>query len=277
MKMRLWVSVLGAGLVMASLGGATTMVPLSLEQLTRAASVIVEAQMMSEAPQWNAAHSTIITVSTWKVSETFKGNPGATLEVEQPGGTVGNVRVYVSGVATFKPQTDYILFLEPAPSGSARYGLVGMVQGAFRISSDAGGQGRRVILPFSGLQLQNQVLTAGAPTVALRAFTKDVAMIRNQGVRIPAGLNLPVTIVSTEAQGAGRLYVSGRTTMELYPSRDLVVPAGSEVEGEAMRAGGGWVIHWTEVNVGGVRAEIHGTTLEDAGILRGRSLVLNVR
>ena len=255
------------------------MVSLSLEQLTQASSYIVQAQMVSQVARWNAAHTTIITVSTWKVSQVYKGNPPSTLEVQQPGGTVGNINVYVSGVATLKPQSDYVLFLEPAPDGSSPYSLVGLMQGAFRVYDDATTQERRVILPFSGLQIQNQVLADGNPagTVPLKSFAKYVAIARSQGIKIPTGLTLPVTIVSTESAGAGRLFVYGRTTAQLFPSKTLFIPSGSEVEGAAVLMAGKWMISWTDLDVRGVRAQISATSEESEGSLRGRSVVFNVR
>jgi hypothetical protein len=73
------------------------------------------------------------------------------------------------------------------------------------------------------------------------------------------------------------MHVYGHTTSDLFPNKNLVIPAGTEVEGEAVLSGGTWTIHWDEVNVRGVHAQISATSEEPAGSLRGRSVVLNVR
>jgi len=63
----------------------------------------------------------------------------------------------------------------------------------------------------------------------------------------------------------------------LFPNRKLIIPAGTEVEGEAVLSAAMWTIHWDELNVRGVHAPISATNQESEGSLRGRSLVLKVR
>jgi hypothetical protein len=257
---------------------ATTMVALSLDQLTQGSSVIVQAQMTGEEARWNEAHTTVITVSTWSVSDTIKGAPALTLQVEQPGGTIGSLNVSVAGVIPFKPGTDYVLFLEPI-TGSSRLRPVGLLQGSFRVYSEGTTQEKRVILPFTMLQLQNQVIASGNPagTLPLKSFTKYVTIAKNEGVKIPRGISMPVSIVATESAGVGRVFVYGRTTAQLFPTSTVFIPAGSEVEGDAILSGGNWTIHWTDVKVRGLQAQISGTSQEAEGSLRGRFVLLRVR
>jgi len=73
------------------------------------------------------------------------------------------------------------------------------------------------------------------------------------------------------------MHVYGKTTAALFPNKSLVIPAGTEVEGEADLTGAIWTIHWDELNVRGVHAPISATNQESEGSLRGRSLVLQVR
>ena len=90
-------------------------------------------------------------------------------------------------------------------------------------------------------------------------------------------MNLPVSIAYAESRGVGLAHVYGRTTAQLFPNPTVVIPAGSEVEGEAVLSGGAWTIHWDEVSVRGVHATISATTIEPSGGLRGRNVILNVR
>jgi hypothetical protein len=99
----------------------------------------------------------------------------------------------------------------------------------------------------------------------------------NTAIQIPHGLKMMVAIASTESRGIGRMHVYGRTTTELFPNKNLIIPTGTEVEGEAVLSSGIWTIHWDEVNVRGVRAQVSATSQESEGSLRGRSVVLSVR
>jgi hypothetical protein len=281
MKMRfgIFLIVLAGWMVAISPARATTMVSMSLEQLTQASSDIVQGTVVNQVSGWNSAHTQIFTVTTVAVSQRFKGNAGSTLEIQQLGGTVGNRRVYVPGDISLQPQQTYVLFLEPVPA-STRYRVVGMTQGAYRIYQDATTHEDRVILPaFSHLQTEIQSIVASNPTgtIPLAGLHKYVAHIVDTGIQIPHGLALSVSITSTESRGAGRVQVYGKTTSDLFPNPKLVIPAGTEVEGHAVLSNSMWTINWDELNVRGVHAQISGTTQESDGSLRGKSLVLNVR
>lgn len=65
---------------------ATTMVSMSLEQLTQASSDIVQARVVNQLSEWNATHTQIMTITTMAVLQTLKGNPPSTLQVRQLGG-----------------------------------------------------------------------------------------------------------------------------------------------------------------------------------------------
>lgn len=245
----------------------------------RASSDIVQAHVVNQATVWNSAHTQVLTITTFAVSQTFKGNASSTVEIEQLGGAIGNMRVFVPGDITFQPQEEYVLFLEPAAT-SSRYRLVGMTQGAYRIYQDATTREERVILPaFSHLATQIQSISAADPagTLPLDGFHKYVAALASAPIQIPHGLALFVAIVSTESAGVGRMYVYGKTTTELFPNKNLAIPAGTEVEGEAVLGNAMWTIHWDELNVRGVHAQISAMNQESEGGLRGRSLVLKVR
>ena len=279
--MRLWIltAVLAGWGMAASPVGGTTLVSLSLAQLTQASSDVIRASVRNQVSGWNAAHTQILTITTVAVSQVFKGTASSTLEIEQVGGTVGNVRVFVPGDITFQPQGEYVLFLEPVPT-SSRYRLVGMTQGAYRIYQDASTHQDRVILPaFSPVQAQMQSSVAANPlgTLPLEGFHKYVATIVEAGIRIPPGLALSVAITSTESRGAGRMAVYGKTTTDLFPNKNLAIPAGTTVAGIAVLRNATWTIHWDELNVRGAHAQISATSQESEGSLRGRNLVLNLR
>ena len=281
MKMRVGISitVLAGWMMAVTSGWSSTLVSMSLDQLTQASSVIVQARVINQGSRWNDSHTQVLTITTVAVLQVFKGNAPSTLEIEQLGGRVGNMNVFVPGETALQPQAEYVLFLEPTPA-SSHYRLVGMTQGAYRIYQDSTTHQNRVILPsLSQLQAQLQWNGAANPpgTLPLEGFHKYVATIVDGGIQIPHGLTLSVAIVSTESRGAGRMHVYGETTNALFPNRNLVIPAGTEVEGEAILVSGMWAIHWDELSVRGVHAPISATNQESEGSLRGRSLILQLR
>jgi hypothetical protein len=211
------------------------------------------------------------------VLQTLKGNVPSTVQVRQLGGTVGNMTVSVPGDIAFRRQGEYVLFLEPA--GGSNYHVVGMTQGAYPVYQDAMSKQERVVLPDNLAQIQSIVSGGGNPvgTVPLVGFHKYVTTLINAGIQIPHGLSIPLSIASAESRGVGREHVFGKTTVQLFPNKNVVIPMGTEVEGEAVMSGGGWTIHWDEVSVRGVHAQISAISHESEGSLRGRNVILSVR
>jgi hypothetical protein len=256
---------------------ATTMVSMSMEQLTQASSLIVQARVVNQVSEWNPTHTQIVTTTTLAVSQTIKGNAPSTVQVRQLGGTVGNMAVFVPGDVAFRPQGDYVLFLEPADGSS--YHVVGMTQGAYPVYQDALSKQDRVILPANLAPVQSLVSGGGNPagTVPLVGFHKYVTTLTNAGIQIPHGLSIPLSIAYAGSRGVGREHVYGKTTAQLFPNKNLAIPLGTEVEGEAVMSGGSWTIHWDELSVRGVHAQISAISHESEGNLRGRSVILSVR
>jgi hypothetical protein len=279
MKMRVTMlaAFLGGVMMAISPARATTMVSMSIAQLTDAASDIVQAHVVGQQSMWNANHTQIVTITTLEVSQTFKGSATSTVQVRQLGGTVDNMTVRVPGDVAFRTQSEYVLFLEPADGSN--FHVVGMTQGAYPIYQDATTREARVVLPLNQTGVQGLVAGGGNPagTVPLAGFHKYVATLVNAGIQIPHGLSMPVSIAYTESRGIGRMHVYGKTTAQLFPNTTVFIPTGTEVEGEAVLAGGSWTIHWDEVSVRGVHAQISAVSRESEGSLRGRLVLLNVR
>jgi hypothetical protein len=261
---------------------STTLVRMTLEQLSQASSEIIRGHVVSQESRWNPEHTRIMTFTTIALDQTLKGRPPSTLVIEQPGGMVGNLHVFVAGTVRFHPQTDYMLFLEPSSAEASRFLVVGMVQGAYRIYRDAATGRERLILPLGFLSRAAQQTGSGSsvtgPTLPLSEFRQQLATALATPVVIPRGTSISLAIQSTESEGVGRAHVTGRTTADIFPSAGVVVPAGSLIEGTAQRISGTWRIHWSEVSVRGTRVPISATSEEPAGgSLRGKMLVISVR
>ena len=104
-----------AALLISSSALATVVLALSMEELTARAPLIVHAVAQGSNVAWDEPHAKIWTWTELVVTETLKGDTTKALVVKQPGGVVGEVGMEVSGVATFKPGEEVVLFLEPAP------------------------------------------------------------------------------------------------------------------------------------------------------------------
>lgn len=256
--------------------GATTLVRMSLSQLSQASSTIIQGHVLSAEARWNQNHTRIMTFTTIALDQTLKGQAPSTLTIEQPGGTIGNFHVHVPGTAYLRPQTEYILFLEPGGTPQT-FHVVGMMQGALRVVQNRKGSARRVILPLGALTTGSGGQTLG-PSPSLGEFQATISGVLRAPIVIPSGTLMPVVIESAQFHGSGQVSLVARTTSDLFPNKAVVIPAGSEVEGIAQRVGENWKIYWSSVSVRGRRATITGTNeVPEAGSLQGSSVVVSVR
>ena len=277
MKLRAISLVVITILWLAPKAGATTLVRMSLRQLVQASSVVVQGEVIAQTARVNASHTRIMTYTTVQVEKALKGQPPATIIIEQPGGTVSNFHVHVPGAAFLSPQTQYVLFLEPAAGGSGTFHTVGMMQGAFRAYRERGRAELHVNLPLGALTTGTE-----APTISqspsLGEFQMTISTAVAAPIVIPAGTLLPVVIVSTEFEGAGQAIVVARTASDLFPSKAVVIPAGSQVVGNAQREGTKWTIYWNSVSVRGSQTHLSAVSqIPEAEGLKGQSLMIQVR
>jgi hypothetical protein len=293
MKMRIVFFAVFAAVLIAASAFATTLVRMSLAQLTQAATEIVRGHVTSQQTAWNPRHTRIYTYTTFALEQTYKGNPPSSLVVQQPGGTVGNVHVFVAGTIQFHPQSSYVLFLERSAADSSKFLPVGMMQGAYRIYRDAGTQEEKLILPLGSLALGDAAAVpdrqpAGGerrygpdiagPTVAAPEFRRDVSAALTRPLTIPRGTAIPVAVKSAQVVGVRRMDVLGRTTADLFPNASLAIPAGSTFSGRAEREGNSWRISWTKVSIRGRQILLAArSTAPAVGSLQGRLLVVDVR
>jgi hypothetical protein len=277
MKIRAIFLAFALGLSLAHPAGATTLVRMSLTQLAQASSVIVQGQVVAQTVRLNATHTRVMTYTTVQVEKALKGKPPGTVIIEQPGGTVGNFHVHVPGAASLRPQTQYVLFLEPVAGSSGTFHTVGMMQGAFRVYRERNSTQLRVVLPLGALTTGTQATSLSqSPSVGEFQMTISGAVVAP--IVIPAGTMLPVVIVSTQFQGAGQAVVIAKTTSDLFPSKAVVIPAGSQLVGNAQRIGTKWKIYWNSVSVRGIPAHLSAVSeTSDAEGLKGQSMMVQTR
>lgn len=127
-------------LILTLAASATTIVPMSVEELTRAASHVVEAHALRSWTSWNAQHTLIYTYTTFQVSRTLKGNAADSVTVKQVGGSADGYTQKVSGVRQFQVGEDALLFLRPSVAADGTLVVVGLMQGNFRMAQTASGE-----------------------------------------------------------------------------------------------------------------------------------------
>jgi hypothetical protein len=150
---------------------ATTVVPMSVDELTANASNIIEGRAVKTWSAWDTNHRILLTYTTFAVTKSLKGDATKEVTVQQLGGTDGVLTQKVSGVRHFQVGETTLLFLRPGDTAASPLLVVGLMQGNFRVMTTAAGdtiasngvpdtfvlRGTEVA-PFSGTQIPLSVL-----------------------------------------------------------------------------------------------------------------------
>lgn len=132
---------------------ATTVVAMSLEQMTDHAQSIFIGRVAGIRADWNAERTRIYTYVTLEVERYLKGGSGSKMEtVRLLGGQVGPYRAIVPGTPPFEVGEDVLLFC--AGAGARIPTVLGLSLGKFTIVSEAGGE-RILKRDVSSLMLQD--------------------------------------------------------------------------------------------------------------------------
>jgi hypothetical protein len=115
---------------------ATTVKPMSLDDLTSAASVIVEGQGADSWSTWNPQHTLIYTFTRVRISKTLKGSADSTILIKQLGGSAGGYTQKVAGVHPMRSGDASVLFLRPSEAHDGTMVIVGLMQGNFHIEKE---------------------------------------------------------------------------------------------------------------------------------------------
>ena len=121
-------------LLALSTANATTMVPLSLDQLVDASDEIVKGRVTETWTEPDLKTGLVWTYAQIEVTKTLKGEPGSIVILEQPGGKWGSKEARIEGVARFSVGEEGYFFVEHLESGHNV--SVGMSQGKFNIIMD---------------------------------------------------------------------------------------------------------------------------------------------
>ena len=115
--------------LLAEAAQATTIVRMSLGEMSQVAKAIARVRCVSNATVWDS--NEVWTLTTFEVQQTWRGTLPAEITVRLLGGHTASLTSSVSGVPRFRPNEEAILFLEPAQKGA--FSVVAWQQGTFRI------------------------------------------------------------------------------------------------------------------------------------------------
>jgi hypothetical protein len=159
-----------ASLFLTALLSATTIVPVSVERLTRESSHIVEGQATESWSQWNPQHSLIFTYTRFQVARALKGQAPSTIVVKQPGGSAEGYTQKIAGVRHWKTGDQAVLFLRPSQERDGTLEVTGLMQGNFLVHKTDTGE---------------VMVSNGVPDVsAYQASSNAVTQYRGSGMRL---------------------------------------------------------------------------------------------
>jgi hypothetical protein len=109
------------------------------EDLARGSDLVVLGDIESAAASWSNDHKTIFTTAIVEVAEVIKGRSvSQKIEIEYPGGEVGDIGMRVSDEPGMEKGEKVLLFLKHVngPDETHKYNLVGKGQGKYSIGPD---------------------------------------------------------------------------------------------------------------------------------------------
>jgi hypothetical protein len=156
--------------VLIASADATTVAPLSFEQLVNASSAVVYGRVTDVRPQWTADRRFIESVISVEVLKGMKGSAGETIAFTVPGGQMGRYLNVIPGAPVFAPGDVAVFFL--TAHGARMPVTTGLTQGIYRVQRDAV-TGAMLVAP--------PVLDAAGPIVRGDVHRKPVSLAAFEG------------------------------------------------------------------------------------------------
>jgi len=117
-------------------GYASSVLPLSLTQLSQQASIIFYAKVLANRVEKDKRSGQIVTYTDFQIIESIKGRITGKYTIKQLGGRLpgANYYLHVYGVPTFEKNREYVVFL-PAVSQLGFCSPLGLYQGKFLVAT----------------------------------------------------------------------------------------------------------------------------------------------
>ncbi|PCI09307.1 MAG: hypothetical protein COB77_00365 [Gammaproteobacteria bacterium] len=174
-----------------SVATATSVWPLSLEQLSTRAELIFYGKVINNQVKQDELNGTIATYTTFTIVDLIKGDTGNTHTIKQMGGFLQdkNVGMRIHGVPTFQVGYDYVVFL-PEKSSLGFSSPLGLHQGRFSVTTINGelivSNGQRLNNPPPGKQARSAVqipLAVRAENPSQARLDNFVNTVRSHNIR----------------------------------------------------------------------------------------------
>lgn len=136
----------------AATASATTMLALSVDELTQRADMVVVGRVIATEPRESEDGKRISTLVTLQVEESWKGRPAQEVRILALGGTLDGISQVVMGAARFAEGEEVVVFLRSLRGPEPLTEVVGMAQGKLAVERNA--EGIQVAVPsLQGLEL----------------------------------------------------------------------------------------------------------------------------
>lgn len=142
--MRLRISLLLSCLALVTPAFATTLAPLSFEQLVNGSASVVYGRVVDVRSQWTEDRRFIESVISVEVLKGMKGSAGETISFTVPGGQVGRYLNVIPGAPVFAVGESAVFFL--TSRGPRLPVTTGLTQGIYRVQRDAR-SGEMLVMP----------------------------------------------------------------------------------------------------------------------------------
>jgi hypothetical protein len=148
---------------------ATTVLPITFEELVSEATTIVRGEVVDVRAEWrdHADGAEIVTKVTVRVQQILKGRPGTQLELAFLGGTIGDRTLAISDMPQFRVGERDFLFIDDVSRPASP--LVGFFAGRLSIRVDALTH-REFVTTFDGKPFSTLADFGSAPAQSLSSM-----------------------------------------------------------------------------------------------------------
>ena len=149
---------------------ATSVLPVSLERMSKSAELIFYGTAISNEVKVDEVSGHVATFTTFEITEVIKGNVGETHTIKQLGGRLpdSNIVNKVYGVPRFIIGEKYVVFM-PQESSLGFASPIGLSQGRFMVREQDG------VNTVSNNRIPQPALTAASKTTAVDPSPKQPA------------------------------------------------------------------------------------------------------
>src|SRR5690349_3593168 len=154
---------------------ATTLAPLSFEQLVNESAAVVYGRVTGVRSQWTDDRRFIESVVSIEILKGMKGSAGETMSFTVPGGQVGRYLNVIPGAPVFTVGDAAVFFL--TSRGPRLPVTTGLTQGIYRVQRDAR-SGGMLVMPAAleqGRLVRGEVRRKAASLVTFEASVRAVS------------------------------------------------------------------------------------------------------